>query len=1520
MTNKVIVQPLTKTLVSPAEATIGQEAVYQITVPGTAVSAALDNVMASDTLHGAFAYVSATATLNGAPLTIGTIQSGQTLTWTIGTIPAGRKAVITLTVRVANNDLANAGTGITNTASYTYTGIPAGSVTSGASGPLTIVEPLIAVAKTVNPTAPPSAGDILHYAVTLTAASGVNFSSAFDAGLIDTLSPGLVYVAGSARVGGVAVEPIQVGQTLTWSGIDIPEGTVVSLTYDVRVSGTVVAGQTLTNSVIAQWTSLAGANSDERNGSGTPAYNDYFTVPATTSLIVSDNNSLTKAIVADTYVDTLSTAVDKIVRIGDTATYRLTLKLGEGTNRSVKVQDVLPTGMAYDSLVGITPVSGVTFTYSVVSQPAPGAIGTLTWNLGDVFNAPSNNNTPFDALIIEYRARVLPDAGIAQAPTTGLPNTATLSYLDAGGNTVVDPARLVRSDTLMLRQPVMSPLVKSDRLGRIGIAATPLNVNVATDIMQFRLTSCNTTGLAPAYSVRITDVLASQLNETSITAPVVAVGGTILTAGTYSYTAPAARGGSMIFVLTTPVNPGQCVTVDYNVGFHTDFGPNQIWNNSASLNEYWSLPAQSGQKYAPTGSSQFFMTNKVSVTPLAKTVVTPASGEVNIGEEAVYQIAVPGTAISAALDNVVASDTLHTVLAYVSATATLNGAPLSISTIQSGQTLTWNLGSIPAGQQALITLHARVANTTTAQAGVSFTNTASYTYTNIPAGSATSGTSGPLTIVEPSVTVAKNVNPATPPTAGDILTYTVNLTSVAGANFSSVFDTTLVDTLSLGLAYVAGTARVGGVIVEPGVTGDGVSSPQTLTWASGVDVPEGTKVAVTYNVTVLTTVVAGQVLTNSMTARWTGIDGANGFERTGADGIGGLNDYVATAAAPPLTIPTPTLTLQKTVDKPIANPGDRLRYTIVIHNPTSIRLDNFSLVDEIDRLNAPPRFQSGSIGNVVVPAGAVSVINNGTLSVTGLNIGPNESLTIVFEAVLRTDLKSGAIVLNQTELHGLWPTPIKSDDDLNVLPVANPTKTVIPADGVVYHSVSRKPLGGATLTMRLASTGNDLPASCFIDPSQQNQVTPASGEYKFDLKFDPTNCPEGADYLIDVTAVPVGYVAGPSLIIPPASTNAYSVPVCSGDAIPSTAQCEAQVLATAPTGAVTTYYLLLTLDPTANQLFNNHIPVDPYVEEKISITKTSPLINVTRGQLVPYTITFKNTLRSTLPLLGIVDTPPPGFKYVERSGRLDGTPLEPASTGRQLQWNNLVIGYNQQHTIMLLLVAGAGVSEGEYINRAQVINTTTGGPFSEEATATVRIIPDPTFDCTDVIGKVFDDRDLNGQQDAGERGLPGVRVVTASGLIATTDEHGRFHITCAAVPDDLRGSNFILKLDDRTLPTGYRVTTENPLVERATRGKMLRFNFGATIHHVVSMDIADGAFEPKSTELRMQWRPRIDLLLKELRKAPGVLRLSYLADVEDEGLVEKRLKELKKEISGKWGDGYRLTIETEVFWRRGSPP
>jgi uncharacterized repeat protein (TIGR01451 family) len=493
---------------------------------------------------------------------------------------------------------------------------------------------------------------------------------------------------------------------------------------------------------------------------------------------------------------------------------------------------------------------------------------------------------------------------------------------------------------------------------------------------------------------------------------------------------------------------------------------------------------------------------------------------------------------------------------------------------------------------------------------------------------------------------------------------------------------------------------------------------------------------------------------------------------------------------------------------------------------------------------------------------------------------------------------------------------------------------LIGPNGVVYNSMTRAPIAGATLKMLRGTT--PLPATCFDDPAQQGQITQAGGYYRFDVNFSDPACPSGGSYVIMVTAPTSTYVAGESLVIPAtsgASTAAFSVPACSADALPGIPYCEAQASVFAPPPSVparsagTAYYLNLTLDGTAvpgsSQMYNNHVPLDPQLAGAFSISKTTPLLNVTRGQLVPYTITISNVIGAALQGVQIVDRYPAGFRYVPGSARLDGVPSEPTVAARDLLWNGVNFGSSDHRTIALLLAVGAGVGEGEFVNRAQVVEGLTGRPLSAEATARVRVIPDQTFDCTDVFGKVFNDVNRNGVQDEGENGLPGVRVVTAQGLEATTDPYGRFHITCAITPNENRGSNFILKLDDRTLPSGFRMSTDQVQIKHATSGKALKFDFGASIHRVVAIDLSDAAFESGKTEIRVQWRPRVNLLLEELRKAPSVLRLSYVADTEDEALVARRLEAIKQQLTSAWDakkDGYALAIEPEIFWRVGGPP
>jgi uncharacterized repeat protein (TIGR01451 family) len=514
-------------------------------------------------------------------------------------------------------------------------------------------------------------------------------------------------------------------------------------------------------------------------------------------------------------------------------------------------------------------------------------------------------------------------------------------------------------------------------------------------------------------------------------------------------------------------------------------------------------------------------------------------------------------------------------------------------------------------------------------------------------------------------------------------------------------------------------------------------------------------------------------------------------------------------------------------------------------------------------------------------------------------------------------------------------TDIYAADGANVQGLNLPRQV----NGIVYDSILRVPVAGVQLTMINQTRSNQqVPASCFDDPVHADQVTLANGYYKFDLNFsDPARCAQGDEYVIQVVPPADGFTGTTSVVIPPVEPvtgTAQNVPSCPGsaaDRIPATTQhCENSDSAVQPPPTVeprttgTDYFLKFLFDaaPFTDQIYNNHIPVDGELDSVVAISKVAGKLNVTRSDLVPYTITFNNTLGIPLFDVSIVDNFPAGFKYVAGSARVDGVEVEPQIDGRMLTWSGLSVGIDESREIKLLLVVGSGVSEGEYVNNAWAVNTFTGDDISGVASATVRVIPDPSFDCTDIIGKVYDDKNKNSYQDKGEMGIPGVQVATARGLRVTTDSHGRFHITCAIVPSEVRGSNFIMKLDERSLPSGYRVTTENPRVQRATRGKMLKYNFGAAVHRVVRLDLADGVFEKGSTELRPQWRSHIELLITELQKDASILRLAYLGENETESLVDDRLDAIEDKISDRWEDidcCYKLTIEKEVFWRKGKP-
>lgn len=474
--------------------------------------------------------------------------------------------------------------------------------------------------------------------------------------------------------------------------------------------------------------------------------------------------------------------------------------------------------------------------------------------------------------------------------------------------------------------------------------------------------------------------------------------------------------------------------------------------------------------------------------------------------------------------------------------------------------------------------------------------------------------------------------------------------------------------------------------------------------------------------------------------------------------------------------------------------------------------------------------------------------------------------------------------------------------------------------GVVYDALTRKPVQGASVSIS-GPAGFNAALHLVGGGAAQTQVVGSDGMYQFLLQ---NAFPSGV-YTLSVVA-PAAYLPAPSSSLP-ACGGTLSVGllpnpalVQSSDGAPGLGVKQqldpGGCVGIVAGGAATTqyYYSFFIANGGSAPILNNHIPLDPLGVNAILVSKTTPMVNVARGDLVPYTITATNTQSVAVGAVLLRDQIPPGFKFRSGSAMRNGVAFAPQVDGRMLTWRETGFAAKEKKTYTMMLMVGSGVGDGEYTNQAWVDATANGPRVSNLATATVRVAPDPTFDCPDIIGKVFDDRNANGYQDQGEPGIPGVRLATTRGLLVTTDAEGRFHVACPDIPNADRGSNFVMKLDERTLPSGYRVTTENPRDVRITRGKVTKLNFGATVHRVVRIELSDAAFEPQSAQLLAQWQGRIDSLMEQLRARPSIVRLAYLTGSDPGELARQRTAALEREIRRRWQElkgEYTLEIEIE---------
>ena len=378
-----------------------------------------------------------------------------------------------------------------------------------------------------------------------------------------------------------------------------------------------------------------------------------------------------------------------------------------------------------------------------------------------------------------------------------------------------------------------------------------------------------------------------------------------------------------------------------------------------------------------------------------------------------------------------------------------------------------------------------------------------------------------------------------------------------------------------------------------------------------------------------------------------------------------------------------------------------------------------------------------------------------------------------------------------------------------------------------------------------------------------------------------------------------------------------------------------------------TFYTTFVFEEGDPFLINNNIPLTACaIRQGVIASKVADRETAVLGETITYTLSFNNTTSLLYANAAILDFLPEGLAYTPGSGILNGVATEPSQDGNRLNFGPRNVVAGEQVTIRLSARVTSAAGLGKLVNRALMLDQ-FGVQISNTAKATVLIKAEQVFNCSDVIGKVFVDTNGNGMQDyydgraaltqdeifvnkygsysqsklvepevpsTFEPGLAGVRLATVNGLLITTDEFGRYHVPCAALPKGT-GSNFTLKLDPRSLPIGYTVTTENPRTLRLTAGKVAKMNFGVSGTKVVTIDLTAAAFDQGRTTPSDALAKGIRALVADIKTDPSSLQLSYaLQPGEDRTTGVARLQAVETMIRKAWrGVGrYELQIQKSV--------
>ena len=748
------------------------------------------------------------------------------------------------------------------------------------------------------------------------------------------------------------------------------------------------------------------------------------------------------------------------------------------------------------------------------------------------------------------------------------------------------------------------------------------------------------------------------------------------------------------------------------------------------------------------------------VVSITKQVTVVGGGQPVAGATLDYLVHVTNTSANP-VTPVVITDDLNAAgpgyLTYVAGTATMNALPNGVSVAGNVIIASYSATYGPLASKGTIDLHFRATLGGTLAPGTTVTNTAVVTWNNPPQTASASVSIKVAAPQPPALTLTKGG----PPTmyVGQLKPFTLNVQNIG---MTDAWNATIVDKLPTGATggmctmppqiLSAQVFQADGVTPVPGKGPLTAGTDYTVIYAgaptctltlnlltaAAVISPTLRRIVI-YQTQLDANTQKGVALTNVAGAtQWYDAPVTTVTRKTYTCALtNGTPGVLDCQDAHTVTVPISALTMTKGGTASLY-PAQLGTFTLNVQNTGNVAAWNATIIDKLPRgatggmCATPPKILSVQLflADGVTPVPGSGALKTGTdytvmfapapVCILTINlvsaatvINPTQRLIVTYQAQLDPNPHIGATLTNVAGTTQ-WYTAAASDPNRqsSTCTVTNGTPGVLDCQDA--HNVTVV-TAGLTITKQvsvvgtgLAAPGSSLDYLVHVANTSANTATPV-------VITDDLNAagPGVLTYVVGSATVN-GSVVGVTVIGNVITVN-YSVTY--GPLIPGATidlRFRVTVSRTVPTGTSVTNTGVVTWNnppQTASASVSVLLDTPPGA---LTVSKTTPLVDVTRGQLIPYTIVVTNVLTGPVQGAALVDSFPAGFRYVPGSARLDDVPTEPTMAGLQLTWTNLNFAGGAHHTIMLLLAVGAGVGEGQFVNRAQAFDVVAGTASKEQ--------------------------------------------------------------------------------------------------------------------------------------------------------------------------------------------------------------